>query len=88
MLFNDLKQIIKQINLSKENDFKKLRNKTLILVGFSGGLEDQELVSISKEDLEFVKEGVKIFVKRSKTDQSGEGMTKAIPYFDNEKIAR
>ena len=28
-------------------------------------------------------EGVKIFVKRSKTDQSGEGMTKAIPYFDN-----
>ena len=28
-----------------------------------------------------MKEGVKIFVKRSKTDQSGEGMTKAIPYF-------
>ena len=28
-------------------------------------------------------EGVKIFIKRSKTDQSGEGMIKAIPYFDN-----
>ena len=84
LLFNDLKQIIKQINLSKENDFKKLRNKTLILVGFSGGFRRSELVSISKEDLEFVEEGVKIFVKRSKSDQSGEGMTKAIPYFDNE----
>ena len=33
------------------------------------------------EDLEFTKEGVKIFIKRSKTDQSGEGRIKAIPYF-------
>ncbi len=31
--------------------------------------------------LEFTNEGVKIFIKRSKTDQSGEGMIKAIPYF-------
>jgi site-specific recombinase XerD len=44
------------------------------------------LVEIEYEDLEFVSEGVKIFVKRSKTDQSGEGMTKAIPYFDNTKF--
>ena len=29
---------------------------------------------------------MKIFIKRSKTDQSGEGMTKAIPYFDNEEF--
>ena len=41
------------------------------------------MVDIEYEDIEFVEEGVKIFVKRSKTDQSGEGMTKAIPYFDN-----
>ena len=33
--------------------------------------------------MDFVNEGVKIFIKRSKTDQSGEGMVKAIPYFDN-----
>ena len=38
-------------------------------------------MSISKDDVEFVKEGVKIFVKKSKSDQSGEGMTKAIPSF-------
>ena len=35
------------------------------------------------EDIDFVTEGVKIFIKRSKTDQSGEGMTKGIPYFSN-----
>ena len=43
------------------------------------------MVNLEYEDLEFVAEGVKLLIKRSKTDQSGEGMTKAIPYFDNKK---
>ena len=41
------------------------------------------MVDINYDDVEFVNEGVKIFIKKSKTDQSGEGMTKAIPYFEN-----
>ena len=40
-------------------------------------------MAIDYEDLDFVPEGVKNFVKRSKTDQSGEGMTKGIPFFSN-----
>ena len=36
-----------------------------------------------EKDIEFVEEGVKIVIKRSKTDQSGEGLTKGIPYFSN-----
>ncbi len=81
LLFNNLKQIIKVINDSSENEIKKLRDKTLILIGFSGGFRRSELVAITRDDIEFVKEGVKIFVKKSKSDQSGEGMTKAIPSF-------
>ena len=81
LVFNDLKLIIKVINESSIIEFKKLRDKTLILVGFSGAFRRSELVSITRDDVEFVKEGVKIFVKKSKSDQSGEGMTKAIPYF-------
>jgi site-specific recombinase XerD len=81
LLFNDLKLIIKQINESKESTYKKMRNKALILVGFAGGFRRSELVSLTKQDIEFVREGVKIFVKKSKSDQSGEGMTKAIPSF-------
>ena len=82
ILINDLKLIIDVIDKDqkKENKFK---NKALILIGFSGGFRRSELVAIDYEDLDFVKEGVKIFVKRSKTDQSGEGMTKGIPYFSN-----
>ncbi len=82
LLINDLKLFIRVINEEK-NAKIKLKNKALILVGFAGGFRRSELVSIRYEDVEFVSEGVKIFVKRSKTDQSGEGMTKGIPYFSN-----
>ena len=84
LLINDLKVLIKAIDQSKENDKRKIRDKALILIGFSGGFRRSELVDIDFADIDFVPEGVKIFVKRSKTDQSGEGMTKAIPYFDSE----
>jgi site-specific recombinase XerD len=83
ILINDLKEIIKVINKLKIKEVIKKRDKALILIGFAGGFRRSELVSIEYEDIEFVGEGVKIFVKRSKTDQSGEGMTKAIPSFDN-----
>jgi len=83
LLINDLKVLIEAIHQSKEKDFRKTRDKALVLIGFSGGFRRSELVDVEYEDIEFVSEGVKIFVKRSKTDQSGEGMTKAIPYFDN-----
>ena len=83
LLINDLKLLINAIDGSKEKNIRKIRDKALVLIGFSGGFRRSELVNIEYEDIEFVEEGVKIFVKRSKTDQSGEGMTKAIPYFDN-----
>ena len=82
ILINDLKLIINAINQDK-NKKNKLENKALLLVGFAGGFRRSELVSLEHDDIEFVTEGVKIFVRRSKTDQSGEGMTKGIPYFTN-----
>ncbi len=80
ILINDLKLIIKAI------DEEKIRDKALILIGFSGGFRRSELVNIHYDDIEFVTEGVKILIKRSKTDQSGEGNIKAIPYFDNQEF--
>ena len=82
ILISDLKLIINVIEKDK-NEKRKAKNKALILVGFSGGFRRSELVNIMYEDIDFVTEGVKIFIKRSKTDQSGEGMTKGIPYFSN-----
>ncbi len=84
ILINDLKLIIKAIDENQKNDLKRLRDKALMLIGFSGGFRRSELVNLDYEDIEFVDEGIKIFIKRSKTDQSGEGNLKAIPYFQNQ----
>jgi site-specific recombinase XerD len=86
ILINELKEIINIIEKSEKDESRKDRDKALILIGFSGGFRRSELVNIDHEDLEFTKEGVKIFIKRSKTDQSGEGMIKAIPYFKDENF--
>ena len=83
ILINDLKQIIDVITKLNIKETRKTRDKALILIGFAGGFRRSELVALEIDDIEFVREGVKIFVKRSKTDQSGEGMTKAIPSFDS-----
>ena len=83
LLINDLKIIIDVINQENEPDIKKLRDKALLTIGFSGGFRRNEIVSLDAEDVEFVFEGVKITLKKSKTDQFGEGMIKGIPHFEN-----
>ena len=57
-----------------------------MLIGFAGGFRRSELVSIEYEDIDFVNEGKNIG-KRSKTDQTGLGMTKAIPTSKIKSIA-
>ena len=85
LLINDLKLIIQAINKDNITEFKKIQNKTLILVGFAGGFRRSELVALLVEDIDFVEEGMKILIRRSKTDQSGEGFVKGIPYFTNQE---
>ena len=85
ILINHLKQIINIIDEQKIEKIKKLRNRTIILIGFGGGFRRSELISLNHEDLDFVDEGVKITLRRSKTDKFGEGLIKGLPYFTNEK---
>ncbi len=85
ILINQLKSIINVIDNEKTKEIKKIRDKTLILIGFGGGFRRTELVSINYNDVEMVLEGVKIVIRRSKTDQFGEGMVKGLPYFNNQK---
>ena len=84
ILINQLKSIINVIDNEKTKEIKKIRDKTLILIGFGGGFRRTELVSIDYNDVELVSEGVKIVIRRSKTDQFGEGMAKGLPYFTNQ----
>ena len=83
ILINDLKLIVDVIDQQKNEDIKKLRDRSIILIGFSGGFRRNEIVALDYEDLDFVSEGLKIDIKRSKTYRFGEGSKKALPYFDN-----
>ena len=85
LLINNLKKVIDVIDQQKKQDIKKLRDRSLILIGFSGGFRRNEIVSLDYDDLDFVEEGLKIRIRRSKTDQFGEGSVKALPYFDSSK---
>ena len=85
ILINSLKKIIDVIDQEDKEEIKKLRDRSIILIGFSGGFRRNEIVSLDYDDLDFVPEGLKINIKRSKTDQFGEGFTKALPYFDGSK---
>jgi len=85
LLINSLKMIINVIDEYNKLDIVKLRDRSIILMGFSGGFRRSEIVSLDYDDLDFVSEGLKINLKRSKTDQFGEGSVKGLPSFDNTK---
>ena len=83
LLINSLKAIIDVIDQQNKEEIKKFRDRSIILIGFSGGFRRNEIVSLDYEDLDFVTEGLKINLRRSKTDQFGKGFVKGLPYFDN-----
>ncbi len=82
ILINMLRVIIDVIDEQKKEQIKILRDRSLILMGFSGGFRRNEIISLDFDDLDFVTEGLKIKIRRSKTDQFGEGLIKALPYFN------
>ena len=80
---NNLRNIINVIDKENCEKIKRVRDRSIILIGFSGGFRRNEIISLDYEDLDFVAEGLKINLKKSKTDQFGEGSIKGLPYFDN-----
>ena len=57
-----------------------LRDRALLLVGFAAALRRSELVGLDVEDLGFEQAGVVLTLRRSKTDQDGQGQVIAVPY--------
>jgi integrase len=59
---------------------KAIRDRALLLVGFAGALRRSELVGLYVADVEPVRQGVIIHLRRSKTDQEGQGQKIGIPF--------
>jgi site-specific recombinase XerD len=55
-----------------------LRDRALLLLGFAGAFRRSELVALNLEDLEFCEHGLRVTIRKSKTDQEGDGATIAI----------
>lgn len=56
------------------------RNRAILLLGFAGAFRRSELTGLDVADLRFTLEGVRVLIRKSKTDQAGAGRSVAIPY--------
>ncbi|SPJ31784.1 unnamed protein product [Candidatus Protochlamydia amoebophila UWE25] len=85
ILLDDLRKMIESINNdnSKANSLSGMRDKALLLLGFVGAFRRSELVSLTIDDIKFVREGLQITLRKSKTDQEGKERIIAIPYGSN-----
>jgi site-specific recombinase XerD len=56
-----------------------IRDRALLALGFAGALRRSELVALQVADLEEVPDGYRVTIRRSKTDQTGQGHEIVIP---------
>lgn len=76
LLVEDLMRIMAMLG----DDPRDLRDKALLLIGFAGGFRRSELVAINCNDVELVRQGMTINIRRSKTDKAGEGRIIGVPF--------
>ena len=55
------------------------RDRALLLLGFAAALRRSELVALQVTDLSETEDGLRVLIRRSKTDQEGQGATVAVP---------
>src|ERR1700675_1799431 len=62
-----------------DTDMKGLRDRAILLLGFAGAFRRSELVALDVTDLEFCDGGMRVRIRRSKTDQEGAAGSIACP---------
>jgi integrase len=60
-----------------------VRDRALLLVGFAGAFRRSEVVSLDVADVTFGGDGLIVQLRRSKTDQEGEGRKVGLPFGSN-----
>jgi len=70
---------LRTVVLAIPADLRGLRDRALLLIGWTAALRRSELVALEVGDLAFEPEGVVLTIRRSKTDREGAGSTVAVP---------
>lgn len=81
IMLSDLKKILDAIRPTMIGR----RDAAILSVGWAAALRRSEIVSLNRENIEFVPEGMVVTISRSKTDQTGEGYKIGIPFAQNER---
>jgi len=76
LMTEDLRRLVSLLDQSPVG----LRDRALLLMGFAGAFRRSELVGLDVDDLEFTPGGIRVELRRSKTDQEAEGRPVGIPY--------
>lgn len=76
LLKEDLFQILDVLG----DGVKDTRDRALLLIGFAGGFRRSELVGLDVSDIEEVRQGAIVHLRRSKTGQEGAGRKIGVPY--------
>jgi len=71
-------EIMRDMAHAAPTSIKGLRDRALLLLGFGGAFRRSELVALDVADLEETEDGLRVTIRRSKTDQEGIGTTIAI----------
>jgi integrase len=73
-----LAERVRAMILASRDTLAGKRNRALILLGFGGAFRRSELVALDVADFEETDAGLRVTIRRSKTDQEGEGAVIAI----------
>jgi len=76
LMTDDLRRLVSLLDQSAVG----VRDRALLLLGFAGAFRRSELVGLDVEDLEFTSQGIRVELRRSKTDQESAGRPVGIPY--------
>jgi integrase len=80
---DDLLELLVLVN--KQKPLKAARDKAILLLGFAGAVRRSELVALNVEDITSHAHGIELLIRKSKTDQEGEGRTVFIPLAKSEE---
>lgn len=76
LLTVDIRQMVQAV----PDTARGLRDAALLLLGFTGAFRRAELAALRVQDLEFREDGLVVTLRRSKTDQEGQGRKIGIPF--------